>query len=135
MTQKKYSGRVKRNFILAIALLFAVSVSSPQRASQSQERKPDEATEKWIAEVAASLPPDEPLRHLLEAGHRGTGIHELWMDAMKKRGVKQVLVDVRGNWYQILGFRPDKVVRVVYRTEYFLPDSQIVESPVSAING
>src|SRR5262249_41752791 len=26
-----------------------------------------------------------------------------------------------------IGFRPDKVVRVVYRTEYFRPDSQIVD--------
>jgi hypothetical protein len=49
------------------------------------------------------------------------------MDAMKKQHVKQVLVDVKGVWYNTVGFRPDKVVRVVYRTEYSRPDSQIVD--------
>src|SRR5215469_12576295 len=116
---------MKRAFTLAFVSLVAFSCLQPN--CQSPERKPNEATEKWIAEVATSLPPDEPNRHLLETGHRGTGIREPWMDVMKKRGVKQVLVDVKGNWYRIVGFRPDKVVRVVYRTEYFRPDSQIVD--------
>ena len=35
--------------------------------SQSTGQKPDATTEKRVAEVAASLPIDEPLRHLLEA--------------------------------------------------------------------
>jgi hypothetical protein len=112
-------------FSVAVVVL-CVSCSHRQ-VVQSSEQKPDEATQIRVAEVAASLPVDEPLRHLLEDGFRGNGIHERWMDAMKKQGVKQVLIGVKGVWYIAIGFRPDKVERVVYRTEYFRPDSQIVD--------
>jgi len=49
------------------------------------------------------------------------------MDSMRKQGVKQVLVNVKGTWYRANGFHPAKVVQVVYRTEYARPDSQIVD--------
>ncbi len=110
----------------AAVVMVVVSCSS-RPLVQSSEQKPDEATEKRVAAVAASLPVDEPVRHLLENGFRGNGIHEPWMDAMKNHGVKQVFITVKGVWYSAIGFRPDKVVRMVYRTEYSRPDSQIVD--------
>jgi hypothetical protein len=113
-------------WLSVVFLTFCVACSRPS-AADSQKQKPDEATEKRLAEIAASLPVDEPVRQLLEDGFRANGIHKQWMDAMKGQGVKQVLIDVKGTWYMKIGFRPDKVVRVVYRTEYSSPGSQIVE--------
>ena len=112
--------KIPKCFLFA-AIAVCASCSHPSG------QKTDEATEKRVAEVAASLPVDEPLRDLLEDGYRGNGVHEPWMDAMKKQRVKQALVDVKGAWYRTIGFRPNKVVRVVYRTEYSRPDSQIVD--------
>lgn len=114
-------------WLSVVFLAFCVACSRPS-AADSQKQKPDEATEKRLADIAASLPIDEPVRQLLEDGFRANGIHKQWMDAMKGQGVKQVLIDVEGTWYIKIGFRPDKVVRVVYLTEYSSPESQIVEN-------
>lgn len=108
-------------------LIAAFTACSDLPLTQSSAQKPDAATEEWIKEVAASLPADEPLRNLIERGYRGNGIHEYWMDGMKKEGVKEVVVDVKGVWYRFGGFRPGRVARIVYRWDYSRPDSQIVD--------
>jgi hypothetical protein len=105
---------------------FSIACSHPSE-TQFSKQKPDEATEKRIAEIADSLPIDDGMRRGLQTGFRGTGIHEPWMDAMKSQNVKQVLIEVKGVWYRTEGFKPDRVVRVVYLAEYFRPGSQIVE--------
>src|SRR5947208_2571500 len=112
---------------LSVAVVALCFSSSHRPVTHSSEQKPDEVTEKRLAQVAASLRIDEPLRYLLESGFRGNGIHEPWMDAMKREGVREVLVEVKGVWYRTIGFRPDKVVRVVYRAEYSRPDSQFID--------
>ena len=81
---------------------------------------PDAAAQSHIRQIIESFPADSSLRQNLEAGHFGTGIHEPWMDNMKRASVK-----VRGVWHSSTRFQPQAIKRIIYRKYYDGPSSQI----------
>src|SRR5207248_1230880 len=58
------------------------------------QRVPDAAAQRHIRQVIDSLAPDSSIRRNMEAGHFGKGIHEPWMDDMKRAGVKEATFEV-----------------------------------------
>jgi hypothetical protein len=79
--------------------------------------------ESHIQQVIRALAPDNMLRHALERGERGDGIHQPWMDRMKQLGIKQAGFLIRYSWKgQVVTF---KFLNVVYSTEYCSDNSVI----------
>jgi hypothetical protein len=90
-------------------------------------RQPDPAAQKHINETIASLPPDSSIRRGLEQGYYGDGVHERWMDDMKRSGVKIAAFEVRGVWHDATHFQPETAQRIIYRKKYDGPGSQITD--------
>jgi hypothetical protein len=102
----------------ALLLIACSGQSQPRRAT-------DVSVQAHVRQVVQSLPPDSSLRRTLEGGHLGDGVHEPWMDEMKRVGVKQAMFEVHGVWRDFLGFRPQDIRRTVYRKDYDGANSQI----------
>ena len=91
------------------------------------QRVPDAAAQIHIRQVIDSLAPDSLVRRTLEDGHFGTGIHEPWMDDMKRAGVKVTMFEVHGVWRVSTRFQPQTTKRLIYRKKYDGPGSQITD--------
>jgi hypothetical protein len=74
---------------LAIVLAIGVPWGNPQMAQTTSVR-----AEEHIQKIIKDLPPDSSLRRALAEGARGNGVHHAWMDEMREKGVKRVLVGV-----------------------------------------
>lgn len=69
--------------------------------------------ENHIHQVIESLPPSSQIRHELENGARGDGVHYPWMDEMRRQGIKRALVVIRFEW------RRHPIQMSVVKTLYF----------------
>ena|SRR3984893_1299247 len=76
-------------YLIALMFALAVPTSNPQA-----QRAPSADVEKHIQEVIKELPPDSLLRHALQEGARGNGLHYAWIDELRKQGIKRVVVGV-----------------------------------------
>jgi hypothetical protein len=110
---------------LVLGLAFALSTCSQQ---PQPRRTADAAAWAHIREVIGSLPVDSTLRRTLEGGQLGNGIHERWMDDMRRAGLKEAMLEVHGVWRVLFGFSPQRATRIVYRSAYDGPGAQITES-------
>lgn len=108
-------------WILLVALLGGCSRRDPL-----EQRKADPTTELELKEIATSLPTDDALRNAIQGGRRGTGVHESWMDDMKREGIREARFEVKGTWWRAFGFWPSHLTRGVYRRSYSSPGSQII---------
>ncbi|PYU23021.1 MAG: hypothetical protein DMG32_16890 [Acidobacteria bacterium] len=103
---------------------FVISFAVACHSSRPQ-RKSDPNAEEHVRQLIKSLPPGSEIRHRLEVGDRGDGLHYTWMDDMRGQGVKRALVESHFVWF----FRPLhlQVVRVMYCREYDCADVQITD--------
>jgi len=106
----------------------ALALTGCSKPKPEVRHVPDAAAQEHIRQVIDSLPVDSSLRRTLEAGRFGNGIHEPWMDDMRREGVKEVALEVRGRWLEFFGFSPKKVARILYRSKYEGPKAQITDS-------
>jgi len=77
---------------LSLILGVAAQVSAASQTAGSADEH--------IRQVIDSLPRDCDLRGLLQAGQHGGGIHQPWMDDMKREGVKEAWFRIRFTWDQ-----------------------------------
>lgn len=91
-------------------------------------RTPDAEARQHIQELISSLPPDSSIRRTLEGEQYAKGIHEPWMDDMSSSGLREAMFEVHGVWRTGSGFRPKSVERIVYRTKYDGPGSQLTDT-------
>jgi hypothetical protein len=96
-------------------------------ADTQSQGLPDGPTRASVAEVIAQLPPFDSMRRTLKQGHFGDGVHAQWMDEMKRAGVKTASFEVSGVWHTVTLFQPEKIVRIIYRSRYAGPNSQITD--------
>jgi hypothetical protein len=86
------------------------------QTSRTQTEAPNAPTvEDHIRDVIRELPPDSALRRNLLQGARGNGVHESWMDEMRKQGIRRIIMWIDIN-FDSKG-RPKKLS--LNRTEYF----------------
>jgi len=78
-----------------------------------------------IRRLIQSLPDDSRLRHYLEAGHHGNGVHYPWMDDMLRLDVKHVVFFVERKGRRKL--RNIKIVHIVYFSDFDGNCSQITD--------
>ena len=99
---------------MEIALILFLTVMIPMGSPQV-ERVTNPTVEEHIRELIGGLPDDSFLRHELQQGVRGDGVHYPWMDEMRKQGIKRVVV-----WINIRYARNGRPKQMsVNRTEYF----------------
>ncbi len=86
---------------------------------------PSDAAKVHIRELEQKLPLGSPMRSALAAGARGDGVHQPWMDDMRKEGVKRAWIviftggnDPRKEW---------RVEEAVYHSAYDRENSQITD--------
>lgn len=118
--------RHKFLWIFLFALLGGCS-RQHQPLLEQMNRKTDPASELALKEIASRLPADDQLRGAIERGFRGSGVHESWMDDMEREGISEAKFEVKGTWWQALGFRPSHVTRTVYLRSYSSPGSQVID--------
>lgn len=102
-----------------VFLVLAVALSTGQR-----DRK---LVEDHIREIMNALPVDSFLRHELEAGARGDGIHRLWMDEMKRESVKRAVVKISIQFSRKGYPRDMGVANVIYYDDYDSISKQITD--------
>ncbi len=112
-----------RPFLVYSAVLTFFGCSSKQPL-----RVPDAAAQQHIREVISSLDPHSSIRRTLEGDQYASGVHETWMDDMRAVGLREVVFEVYGVWRTGSGFRPKRVERVIYRTKYDSPKSQLIDT-------
>src|SRR2546425_12947218 len=69
---------------------FVISFAVACHSSRPQ-RKSDPNAEEHVRQLIKSLPPGSEIRHRLEVGDRGDGLHYTWMDDMRGRGLSALL--------------------------------------------
>jgi hypothetical protein len=109
------------SYALKVVLLLAVGFQAPQGAREFSSE-----TQEHLHQVAETLPPNSTLRRALSNGAHGDGIPHLWMDEMKRAGVKSAKIELNLTWF--FGPRFLQIARVMYFSEYDSPDSQIVDT-------
>jgi hypothetical protein len=88
----------------------AVAVSNPQAS-----RDVGLEVQQHIHDLIGELPANGPLRRQLESGAHGKGIHQVWMDDMRRENIKRAVV-----WVSVHFDRRGKPKQMtVERTEYF----------------
>jgi hypothetical protein len=68
----------------SVALLVAMVLSPSENAGSSVP------SQEHVKQVFLSLPPDSEMRHYLERGDRGDGVHYQWMDQMNQLSAKRI---------------------------------------------
>ena len=99
--------------ISVMVLTFLVSVAARQDAQVAGKSKQE--VEQHIRSILAELPPNSSLRQELSNGARGNGMHQPWMDDMRKEGLRRAVVQIGINFNR--QGRPKKMV--VEWTEFF----------------
>ena len=79
--------------VVAIGLVIVGSYGN--WGQKPRENELSDIGRKHIAELISTLPAGTPLRLRLEAGEHGDGVRQIWMDLMKRQGVKRAIVSVR----------------------------------------
>jgi hypothetical protein len=118
--------------LILLALCFPsafvfLSTTHFQQVAASQSKPTTDAQSK-IDEIIASLPQGSSIRRTLEDNHFGSGIHEPWMDDMKRAGVKLAILEVHGVWHTATRFNPQATTRIIYRKDYDGPGVQITDA-------
>lgn len=114
--------------LLALALFSLLA----QRAQGQLSQPHNPYVQGHISELIASLPPGNRVREAMERGDRGDGVHYLWMDGMRREGVKRALVRTEFVWRG----KPTEVrlSRIVYFSKYDTSCAQISDpQPLSQI--
>ena len=78
--------------MFTLVLTFVLSTMPTQGAAVIN--KPDPSVEQHIRDIERELPAESMLRRRLLNGARGNGVHQPWMDDMRKQDVKRAVVDV-----------------------------------------
>lgn len=78
--------------MFAVALAFVLLTVAMQGAQVTSE--PEQGIEQHIRNIVSGLPADSALRRELLSGARGNGLHQPWMDDMRKEGVKKAVIQV-----------------------------------------
>jgi hypothetical protein len=78
-------------YVIIVALFLAIPGLS---GSAQMGGSPGVRAEGHIKQIIEGLPRDSLLRRELTAGARGTGVRFAWMDELRERGVKRVLIGV-----------------------------------------
>jgi hypothetical protein len=116
-------AKAKRSWPAIIVALFVLTLpgfcrGQPQPAGVTSTQSQDDR----LREILQSLEPDNTLRHALERGWRGDGIHYFWMDMMKERGVKQATFVIH-----FQGTKDLKITDIDYLRHYYRYDMAIDE--------
>ena len=77
--------------------MFGVAVAA---CGVRAQQPPEAAAPERIRQLIASLPANSPWRNMLEHGMRGDGVHQPWMDQMRKDGVKIAKLTFEFVWRQ-----------------------------------
>jgi hypothetical protein len=101
-------------------------VDSSLRRSLEATYVTDEG-QKQLSEIKRTIS-SAVLRRFMEAAVLPDGIHEPWMDNMKRAGVKLAMLEVDGVWRTETHFNPQPPKRIIYRKNYDGPGSQITDS-------
>lgn len=99
-------------------------------ARRQAPRQPDEAAQQNLRQLATTLPSGTLFRNLLDRGWHGDGIHESWMDDMRKLQVKGAMFEVHGRRLGFLGFLHPWIGRRMYFSSYAGPGAQIADPTV-----
>ncbi len=81
--------------IVTLILLCPCILAQQQSTAGPMTRPP---AEEHIRQLMESLPPNSAWRSLLERGMKGNGVHEPWMDQMRKQRVKLAILTFEFNW-------------------------------------
>lgn len=79
--------------------------------------------ESRVRELLKGLEANNTLRYSLEQGARGNGIHEAWMDTMRRYGVKQASFVINVKWKD--GVESLKIKNVSFLRHYYRYDTRI----------
>jgi hypothetical protein len=105
--------------IASITLILLAVFALPFVTESATNRQ----SEEHIREIIANLPESSRLRHQLEAGARGDGLHHSWMDKMREVGVKRAVFGLRFTWDGTP--RNVTISRIAYYSKYDFDCSQI----------
>ena len=78
--------------MFTVALVFVLVTVATQGAQVAHE--PEPSVEEHIRDIVKELPIGSALRQQLLRGARGNGLHQPWMDDMRKEGVKRAVIQV-----------------------------------------
>ena len=109
--------------LVAILFLSLPTIVSGQQSPPVSNLNP--AAESRVQEILKSLESDDTLRHSLERGSRGDGIHYAWMDTMRRYGVKQASFVISFRWKD--GVESLKIKKVSFLRQYYRYDTQITD--------
>jgi hypothetical protein len=85
--------------MLAVALACILSTAAPQNTPASNKSEP-EIDEQRIHSIIAELPDRSALKQELLNGARGKGLHQPWMDDMRRQGIRRAVVRISINFDQ-----------------------------------
>jgi hypothetical protein len=103
--------------VLVLILCFVSCV-----ATQESSYAPQSA-EKRVAQILETLEPSNTLRHALENGETGKGVHHAWMDKMQRLQIKQAAFVISFIWRN--GIKNLKIRDVKFLRQYYRYDTQI----------
>lgn len=120
--------KLKTRIILFFLLIAFLLINAYAQDDKSIDEKKAQ-DEKFIAELIQSLGETNPLRLHLQRGYRGDGIHQDWMDEMKKFGIKQVSFYMNFEWkdYKVKSIA---IKEVSYYPEYYPYDDVEIKDPI-----
>jgi hypothetical protein len=108
---------------VSLALLAAMVFSPSQNAGSSAP------SQDHVKQVILSLPPDSEMRHDLERGDRGDGVHYPWMDRMKQLGAKRTRILLDFTWSTWRGRPVDIRVRRIALYNSYDEDCGQISNP------
>ena len=79
--------------MLVVALACILSTAAPQNTLAAHKREP-EVEEQHIRSIITALPAKSALRQELLDGARGNGLHQPWMDDMREKGIRRVVIRI-----------------------------------------
>jgi len=109
-----------------IILLFVMFACATGANAQGTGAGSAEDRQQHIDSLIQLLPPDSVLRGIMERGIHGDGVHRAWMDAMKKQGIKRVLIEVHFVWKH--GPEQMEVKRLRYFASYANESDELTDT-------
>lgn len=85
------------------------------------------SAESHIRKLINELPVDSAVRHQLENGARGDGVHYSWMDEMGREGVKRARVQVTISFKRNGRPKNMNIQEIEYYQDYDLKSSPIID--------
>jgi hypothetical protein len=107
----------------SVALLAAIVLSPGENTGSSVP------SQEHVKQVILSLPPDSEMRHDLERGDRGDGVHYPWMDRMKQLGAKRTRISLDFTWSTWRGRPVDIRVRRIALYNSYDEDCGQISNP------